>query len=65
MIQEDDLSNSLEEFPQGNYEMSAEELLHKLFVKYDMERDGRISKFEFYNILSHLSKITGSLMPNM
>lgn len=64
MIQEDDFDR-LEEWPSGQQGMSAEELLHRLFVKYDLERDGRISKFEFHSILGHLAKITGSMMPNM
>lgn len=65
MIQEDDLRKNLEEFSHDKQEMSAEELLHKLFTKYDTNGNGRISKFEFYNILMHLSKITGSVIPNM
>ena len=54
MIQEDNLRNNLEEFSHRKQEMSAEELHHKLFTKYDTNRNGRISKFEFSNILMHI-----------
>jgi Ca2+-binding EF-hand superfamily protein len=44
--------------------ISPEEYLSKLFIKYDSDNNGRISKFEFVSILRTLARIAGTSFPN-
>lgn len=37
--------------------------LHKLFDKYDTNRDGRLTWFEFWEVLKFLTKVTGATFP--
>lgn len=35
----------------------------KLFDKYDLNSDGRLSRFEFLEIIKYLTKVTGATFP--
>lgn len=35
----------------------------KLFSKYDLNSDGRLSRFQFLEIIKYLTKVTGATFP--
>lgn len=43
--------------------MSAEQFLNKLFTKFDINSDNRISRFEFTETIKYLTKMTGATLP--
>lgn len=45
------------------HEMSTAEFMMKLFDKYDSNLDGRLSRFQFAEIIKYLTKITGATFP--
>ena len=44
--------------------LSTPQFLDKMFIKYDANSDGRLSKFEFSEILRFLTKLTGTTFPH-
>lgn len=44
--------------------ISPQDYLHKLFIKYDADNNGRISRFEFVSILRTLARVAGTSFPN-
>ena len=45
-------------------DLEPEELLQRLFSKYDFNNDQRISRFEFQDIFKSLTMVTGASFPN-
>lgn len=43
--------------------MSADEFMHRLFAKYDSNGDGRVSWFEFTQIIKFLTRVMGATFP--
>lgn len=44
-------------------EISTNQFLYKLFDKYDLNSDGRLSRFEFTEIIKYLTRVTGATFP--
>lgn len=44
-------------------EISTNQFLSKLFDKYDINSDGRLSRFEFTEIIKYLTRVTGATFP--
>ncbi len=43
--------------------MSVEEFLDKLFQKFDSNKDGRLSWYQFTQAIKFLTKVTGTTLP--
>lgn len=43
--------------------MTTDEFMHKLFTKYDSNGDGRVSWFEFTEIIKFLTRVMGATFP--
>lgn len=47
-----------------NTELTVDQFLTKLFLKFDSNSDGRLSSYEFTEALKYLTKVLGATLPN-